>query len=69
MESVLATEGGHMMENSDGSDNGSGNESNGGSGDSQVMVCMELANGNLQRNITLIAMTIDSPTSTGNNRT
>ena len=36
-----------------------------GSGDSQVMVCIELATGNLQRNLTLIAETIDSPTATG----
>ena len=36
-----------------------------GSGDSLVMVCIELATGNLQRNLTLIAETIDSPTATG----
>ena len=36
-----------------------------GSGDSQVTVCIELATGNLQRNLTLIAETIDSPTVTG----
>ena len=36
-----------------------------GSGDSLVTVCIELATGNLQRNLTLIAETIDSPTATG----
>ena len=58
---MAATEGGGGTKRSDGSDNGGAS----GSGDSQVMVCIELATGNLGRNITLIAMTIDSPTSTG----
>jgi hypothetical protein len=31
-----------------------------------VMVCIELATGNLQRNVTVTVMTISSPTSTGN---
>ena len=61
IESVAATEGGGGTKRSDGSDNGGAS----GSGDSQVMVCIELATGSLQRNITLIAMTIESPTSTG----
>ena len=68
--SVAATEGGGGKKRSDGSDGGTGGEVGvvggaSGSGDSQVMVCIELATGNLQRNLTLIAMTIDSPTATG----
>ena len=66
---MAATEGGGGKKRSDGSDgdNGGGRGVGGasGSGDSQVMVCIELATGNLQRNLTLIAMTIDSPTATG----
>ena len=54
---------------SDGDDGGDGESGGGGSGDSggdgQVMVCIELATGNLQRNVTVTAMTISSPTSTG----
>ena len=52
----------------DGGDGGSdGGDSSGDSGgDDQVMVCIELATGNLQRNVTVTVMTISSPTSTGN---
>ena len=47
--------------------------SEGGSGDGgdsegsnpQAMVCIELASGNLQRNVSVRVMTISSPTSTG----
>ena len=39
--------------------------SGGAGGDGQVMVCIELASGNLQRNVTVNVMTISSPTSTG----
>ena len=50
----------------DGGDGGSGGGGSGDSGgDSQVMVCIELAIGNLQRNVTITVMTISSPTSTG----
>ena len=71
IQSVSATEGGGGKngKRDDGSDPGGavggGGIVSSGSGDSQVMVCIELATGNLQRNVTLIAMTIDSPTSTG----
>ena len=71
--SVAATEGGGGKKRSDGSNGEDGGGVGGrgmggasGSGDSQVMVCIELATGNLQRNLTLIATTIDSPTATGN---
>ena len=50
---------------SDGSDGGSGVGGSGG-GDGQMMVCIELATGNLQRNVTVTVTTISSPTSTGN---
>ena len=54
----------------DGGDGGDGMSGGGGSGDSggdgQVMVCIELATGNLQRNVTVTVMTISSLTSTGN---
>ena len=66
--SVAATEGGGGTKRSDGSDDNDNNNEGVGSSssrDSQVMICIELATGNLQRNITLIAMTIDSPTATG----
>ena len=57
-----------------GTSNGGGGDGGmsggGGSGDSggdgQVMVCIELAAGNLQRNVTVTVMTVSSPTSTGN---
>ena len=63
MPSVKAVEGGGTSgKRDDGGDNG---VSSSGSGDSLAMVCIELAIGNLQRNLTLIAMTIDSPTATG----
>ena len=63
--SVKAVEGGGTNgKRDDGGDNGGMSSS--GSGDSLAMVCIELALGNLQRNLTLIAMTIDSPTATGN---
>ena len=56
--------------NGGGGDGGDGGSGGGGSGDSggdgQVMVCIELATGNLQRNVTVTVMTISSPTSTGN---
>ena len=65
MPSVKAVEGGGTNgKRDDGGDNGGGMSSS-GSGDSLAMVCIELAVGNLQRNLTLIAMTIDSPTATG----
>ena len=48
----------------DGGDGGSGVGGSGG-GDGQVMVCIELATGNLQRNVTVTVMTISSLTSTG----
>ena len=53
---------------SDGGDDGSGGGGSSGDsgGDGQVMVCIELAAGNLQRNVTVTVMTISSPTSTGN---
>ena len=53
---------------SDGGDDGSGGGGSSGDsgGDGQVMVCIELATGNLQRNVTVTVMTISSPTSTGN---
>ena len=63
--SVAATEGGGGTKRSDGSDNNNEGVGSNSSRDSQVMICIELATGNLQRNITLIAMTIDSPTATG----
>ena len=56
----------------DGGDGGSGGGGSGGGGsgdsggDGQVMVCIELATGNLQRNVTVTVMTISTPTSTGN---
>ena len=37
----------------------------GGGGGSEVEVCIELAGENLQRNVTLNAKTVSSPTSTG----
>lgn len=51
----------------DGGDGGDGSGTTDGSGvgDAQVMVCIELASGNLQRNVTLTVMTVSSPTSTG----
>ena len=48
-----------------GGDDGSGGGGSGDSGGGQVMVCIELATGNLQRNVTVNAMTVSSPTSTG----
>lgn len=52
---VSTTEGGH------GGGIGNGSDVN----TDQVMVCVELTSGNLQRNVTLMAMTTTSPTSTG----
>ena len=55
----------------DGGDGGTGGggDGTGGSGavagDGEVMVCLELTEGNLQRNVTVTAMTVSSPTSTG----
>ena len=46
----------------DGGDGGGGGEGSG----PQAMVCIELASGNLQRNVSVNVMTISSPTSTGN---
>ena len=48
-----------------GGGDGGGTGGSGAGGDGEVMVCLELTNGNLQRNVTLTAMTISSPTSTG----
>lgn len=53
---VAATEGGDG-----GGDGGDG----GDDGGSQAMVCIELASGNLQRNVSVRVMTISSPSSTG----
>ena len=36
-----------------------------GAGNSKVEVCLELETGNLQRNVTLTAMTFSTPISTG----
>ena len=51
----------------DGGTGGGGDDGTGGSGagNGEVEVCLELEAGNLQRNITLTAMTFSSPTSTG----
>ena len=48
---------------SEGGDGGAGGGGEGG--DPQAMVCIELASGNLQRNVSVRVMTISSPTSTG----
>ena len=42
---------------------GGGGGGGSGTGDGEVMVCIELETGNLQRNVTLTAMTVSSPTS------
>ena len=52
-------------EGSDGGGGGGDGTGGSGAGDGEVMVCLELTEGNLQRNITLTAMTVSSPTSTG----
>ena len=44
---------------------GSGDNSGDNSGYDEVVVCIELANGNLQRNVSVNVMTISSPASTG----
>ena len=64
----LATVEGGGGDGGGGSDGGAGGgDGTGGSGagDGDVMVCLELTEGNLQRNVTLTAMTVSSPTSTG----
>ena len=38
----------------------------GGDDCTEVMVCLELVNGNLQRNVSVTVQTVSSPTSTGN---
>ena len=39
----------------------------GGGGDcAEVMVCLELVSGNLQRNVSVTVQTVSSPTTTGN---
>ena len=52
-----------------GGDGGVNGTDTGGSGDTadsgQVMVCVELASGNLQRNVSVNVMTVSSPYSTG----
>ena len=66
--SVTATEGGtQRAKRSDESDDNGRNGGTGlsGSRDTQMMICIELVTGNLQRNITVIAMTIGAPTATG----
>ena len=57
-------DGGGGSDTGGGSDGGDGNGGS-GAGDGDVMVCLELTEGNLQRNVTLTAMTVSSPTSTG----
>lgn len=42
---------------------GGGDDTDGGIG--QVMVCLDLTSGNLQRNVSVNVMTLSSPTSTG----
>ena len=51
-----------------GSDGGDGGGGSGGSAnvDGEVMVCIELTRGNLQRNVTVAVSTFSSTTSTGN---
>ena len=44
---------------------GTGDGTAGGGGEPQVMVCIELAQGNLQRDIAVNVRTVSSPTSTG----
>lgn len=69
---VPTTEGGGGTGTGGGTGGGGDNGDNGGvggsgtAGDGEVMVCLELASGNLQRNVTLTAMTVSSPLSTGN---
>ena len=59
---VPTTEGGGG--GGDGGDGGDGGTTGGGggsgAGDGEVMVCVELETGNLQRNVTLTAMTVPS---------
>ena len=76
---VATTEGGGRTDS--GTTDGGGNGNTGGgtnvtsggiggsgaTGNGEVMVCLELTRGNLQRNVTLGARTVSSPTSTGNN--
>ena len=71
---VAPTEGGRQTDSGATDGGGNGNTGGGtdvnGSGatrDGEVIVCLELTSGNLQRNVTLAAMTVSSPTSTGNN--
>lgn len=48
------------------SEGGTGDGGGGGDGSGpQAMVCIELASGNLQRNVSVRVMTISSPASTG----
>ena len=48
------------------SEGGGGGDGDGDDGSGpQAMVCVELASGNLQRNVSVRVMTISSPTSTG----
>ena len=62
-----STGGGGKDTGGGGSDGGNGTEQwcNASDSDGQVMVCLELASGNLQRNVTVNVMTVSSPYSTG----
>ena len=44
----------------DGDGGTTGGDGGSGAGDGEVMVCIELETGNLQRNVTLMAMTVPS---------